>query len=266
MHGIHVWRASLVRPAAEVAALHDILDAAERSRAGKFHHERDQRRFVVARATLRTLLGELTATAPRAVPLCVLPGGKPALGGENAIDGLHFNVSHCGDLALFVFADREVGIDVERVAPHGDMGRVAAHFFSADEKAAFERLAQAERARFFFRTWVRKEAYVKATGTGLALDPAKVSVAEGYSVHDLDDIGDYVAAVAFRTANSGLPAAGSPSLVHLVAELGRIRGNDCELRVRADANRLATDPDSQRIRRTAGDGYRPCRGLGTRDP
>ena len=202
MQGVHVWRTSLVRPADEVAALHDVLDAAERSRAGKFHHERDRRRFVVARATLRTLLGELTARAPRDVPLCVLPGGKPALGPGGAIDGLHFNVSHCGDLALFVFADREVGIDVERVTPHGDMGRVAVHFFSADERAAFERLAQVERARFFFRTWVRKEAYVKATGSGLALDPAKVSVADGWLVHDLEDMDDHVAAVALRTANS----------------------------------------------------------------
>jgi 4'-phosphopantetheinyl transferase len=82
------------------------------------------------------------------------------------------------------------------------MGRVAAHFFSADEKAAFERLAQAERARFFFRTWVRKEAYLKATGSGLALDPAKVSVADGWLVHDLEDMDDHVAAVALRTANS----------------------------------------------------------------
>jgi 4'-phosphopantetheinyl transferase len=199
MHGVHIWRASLVRPPDEVAALHDLLDPVERSRAGRFNHERDRRRFIVARATLRKLLGERTATAPRNVPLCVLPGGKPAFTRENAIEGLHFNVSHSGDLALFVFADSEVGIDVERIAPHGDMGRVAAHFFSPDERAAFERLPEAERARFFFRTWVRKEAYLKATGAGLALDPAKVSVGHGYSVHDVDDIDDHVAAVALRT-------------------------------------------------------------------
>ncbi len=199
MQGIHLWRASLARPADEVAALYDLLNPVERSRASKFHHERDRRRFVVARATLRTLLGEYTGAAPRDVSLSVLPGGKPTLGREGAIDGLHFNLSHCGDLALFVFADREVGIDVERIAPHGDMGRVAAHFFSADESASFERLAESERARFFFRTWVRKEAYAKATGVGLALDPAKLSVADGYSVHDLDDIGDHVAAVAVRS-------------------------------------------------------------------
>jgi len=43
------------------------------------------------------------------VPLCVLGGGKPAVADGY---GLHFNVSHCGELALFAFADCEVGVDV----------------------------------------------------------------------------------------------------------------------------------------------------------
>jgi 4'-phosphopantetheinyl transferase len=168
------------------------------------------------------LLGEYTVTAPHRVALRVLPGGKPALGCESATAGLHFNLSHCGELVLFAFADREVGIDVERLACHSDMGRVAAHFFSPEEAVAFRRLVGIERAHFFFRTWVRKEAYVKATGGGFALNPARVSVAtppasdvrlqdedgirrvdDGYSVHDLTDIDDHLAAVAV----AGYPGA-----------------------------------------------------------
>jgi len=38
---------------------------------------------------------------------------------------------------------------------------------------------------------------------GLALDPAKVSVTDGYRVHDLPDIDDHVAAIAI--AGSGAP-------------------------------------------------------------
>lgn len=222
MQGVHVWRACLARPADDVATLHDLLDPVERSRAARFRNEQDRRRFVVARATLRMLLGEYTVTAPHRVAIRLLPGGKPALGSESATAGLHFNLSHCGELALFAFADREVGIDVERLARHSDMGRVAAHFFSPEEAVAFRRLVGIERARFFFRTWVRKEAYVKATGEGFALDPARVSVAtppasdvrlqdedgmrrvdDGYSVHDLADIDDHLVAVAV----AGYPGA-----------------------------------------------------------
>jgi 4'-phosphopantetheinyl transferase len=92
---------------------------------------------------------------------------------------------------------------------------VAAHFFSHGEAAAFRRLGGNEQARFFCRTWVRKEAYVKATGDGFAIDPARVTVADPpandveledenglrrvdarYSVHDLADVDDHLAAVA----------------------------------------------------------------------
>jgi 4'-phosphopantetheinyl transferase len=194
--GVHVWRASLDRPAAEVAALHELLDTAERSRAARFRHDRDRRRFIVARATLRIFLSDYTQTAPHRVPLRILPGGKPTLDRECEPIAPHFNVSHCGELALFALADREVGIDVERLACHDDMHRVAAHFFSPEELLAFQRLNGAEQRYFYFRTWVRKEAYLKAAGSGLAIDPASVSVANGYEVHDLADIHGHVAAIA----------------------------------------------------------------------
>jgi 4'-phosphopantetheinyl transferase len=215
MQGVHVWSASLARPVGDVSRLHDLLDHEERFRAARFHNDLDRHRFVVARATLRMLLGEYTMTAPDHVALRILPGGKPALRRESATRELHFNVSHCGDLALFALADCEVGIDVERVARHPEMERVAAHFFTPGEAAALRRLGENEQARFFCRTWVRKEAYVKATGDGFAIDPARVSVADTpannvkledqdglrrvddhYTVHDLADVGDHLAALA----------------------------------------------------------------------
>ena len=200
MDGFHVWRASLSRSVSEVAMLHNLLDAVEQSRAAKFRYERDRRRFIVVRATLRILLGDYLGTAPRDVKLQTLPGGKPTLerAGESAVP--HFNVSHCGELALFAFADREVGIDVERIAPSTDMARVAAHFFSLDEALTYQELAGIEQTRFYFRTWVRKEAYLKATGSGLTVDPAKVNVTNSYEVHDLADIDGHVAAIALACA------------------------------------------------------------------
>lgn len=200
MQNVHVWTASLDRPASKVAELHSLLDDVERFRASRFRHERDRRRFIVARATLRILLGDYTQTEPHRVALCVLPGGKPTLEHHSDPAALHFNVSHCGDLALFAFADREVGIDVERISHHDDMQRVAARFFSLEEALAFRRLAGSEQTRFYFRTWVRKEAYLKATGSGLAADPATVRVANGYEVHDLADIDGHAAALAIASS------------------------------------------------------------------
>jgi 4'-phosphopantetheinyl transferase len=192
MQGVQVWRASLLRPTGDVASLYQLLDPVERSRAASFINERDRRRFVVARGTLRTLLGEYTDTAPADVLLCVLPGGKPALARDS---GLHFNLSHCGERALFAFADYEVGIDVERVGHHREMEGVAAHFFAPDEADAFRRLTGYDQARFFCRTWVRKEAYLKATGDAFGIDPARLCPDDRYSVHDLPEIDGHLAAV-----------------------------------------------------------------------
>ena len=191
-----------------------------------FHHERDWRRFIVARGILRILLGDYTSTSPESVGLQVLPGGKPALTTD---DGLHFNLSHSGELALFAFADREVGIDVERLSSNDDMARVATHFFSAHEAALFNQLTGSERTGFFFRTWVRKEAYLKAIGDGFAVEPSRLTIdtspagsvrienREGtqvtdarYLVHDLDDIDNHVAAIATTAADesgSDLPVS-----------------------------------------------------------
>ena len=223
MQGVQVWRASLERPASEVSALRGILDAPERARAARFVNELDRRRYVVGRATLRMLLGEYTRNDPARVALTTLPGGKPVLACEDETLPLHFNVSHCGELAVFAFADREVGIDVERLAATSDMAQVAEHFFAPEELGAFRQLAGRERTRFFFRTWVRKEAYVKASGDGFAIDPMRISVAgalsagvtlrdgsptsrldRGYSLHDLADIDDHIAAIAVRAPDSTL--------------------------------------------------------------
>lgn len=230
MRGVHIRQTSLDRPSGDVTALYDLLDPAERARAAKFRNERDRRRFVVTRGTLRILLSEYTALPPDGVPLRILPGGKPALDDREFADSrhsdgsdpaspvgqpLHFSLSHCGDLAMFAFSDGQVGIDVECLDMSSDMSRVAAHFFAPEETRVFRALEGVERTSYFVRTWVRKEAYVKACGRGFALDPARVIVAasspggvrlagedgvlgvdDRFVVHDLAEFDGHFAAVA----------------------------------------------------------------------
>ena len=222
-----MFTASLERPADEVARLFDFLSSAERARAARFHNERDRRRYVVARGTLRTLLDEHVGMAPERLAITTETGGKPVIAFQDAV---HFNVSHCGELALFAIADCEIGIDLERLNPTSDIGRVAAHFFAPDESAVFEQLDDAERAQFFFRTWVRKEAYLKATGKGFAANPARVRISRfsytvsvedkngaqaidhEYAVHDIAGIADHAAAIAIAYTGSSTISASRSSL------------------------------------------------------
>jgi 4'-phosphopantetheinyl transferase len=212
---VDVWRIGLARQASEVTALYDLLDPDERGRASKFRAERDRRRFVVARATLRMVLAEYAGLEPHRVKFTVRPGGKPILAGDAVSGAVHFNLSHSGELALCAVADREVGVDLEQLEHHDDMQRVAQHFFSEVEARTLGTLSGMDRTHFFFRTWVRKEAYLKASGEGLARDTTRFTVhdrgagvtlhtADGwraddsYNVYDLPDTGDHFAALAVR--------------------------------------------------------------------
>jgi 4'-phosphopantetheinyl transferase len=62
-----------------------------------------------------------------------------------------------------------VGVDVEQIRENFDHEAIARRFFSRQEQRQFAELAAAEKYREFFRCWTRKEAYIKAEGSGLSL-------------------------------------------------------------------------------------------------
>lgn len=79
-------------------------------------------------------------------------------------DGVCYNLSHSGDYTLLALSDNEVGVDIERIKPV-DL-RLAEKFFTKKEWEAIEG-AGGGALRLFYRTWVIKEAYLKALGVGL---------------------------------------------------------------------------------------------------
>ena len=214
---VHVWRATLDLPIARVASLEQTLAADERTRAGRFHYERDRRHFIVARGFLRMILGRYLGRDPRALRFGSNPYGKPSLAAESGGDAtLSFNVTHAGGMALYaVTANRAVGIDLEGIRMDVECDSIAEHFFSPRERRMLRAVPSAQRPEAFFHCWTRKEAYVKARGLGLsiALDQFDVSVSlaepaallqtreEGqesshWSLHDLPVGEGYVAALA----------------------------------------------------------------------
>lgn len=171
---IHVWCVELDE-AADAAALATCLSASERERAGGLPSSAHRRRFVVARATLRRLLGRYLGQEPGAVVFACGAHGKPFL----PQGGLHFNVSHTQGLALYAIASaREVGVDVEWMRLQVAHERIAARFFALEEREMLAQVPAEERRVAFYHIWTRKEAYLKARGDGLAagLDTFAVSL------------------------------------------------------------------------------------------
>jgi 4'-phosphopantetheinyl transferase len=174
---VHVWSAVLGTPPRAVALC---LSDDERGRAERFHSAALRDRFVAWRALLRTVLGRYLGLDPASLRFTYGQGGKPALASGTGVAPLRFNLSHSQERALYaVSADREVGIDIERVRPDVEYEEVARRFFSAGEVAALLALPPDRRVEAFFACWTRKEAFVKARGGGLQipLDGFEVSLA-----------------------------------------------------------------------------------------
>ncbi len=179
---VHVWLAKLDLPQQRVQELLHTLSEDERHRAAGFRFAQDRARFIVARGALRTMLGHYLGEEPKQLCFEYNAHGKPSLAGQAGHTSLRFNVSHSHEIGLCgVTRKQEIGIDVERIKPELVDEQIAERFFSPGELKTLRRLPKAAQPAAFFNCWTRKEAYLKARGTGLSLplDQFDVSIAPG---------------------------------------------------------------------------------------
>ena len=162
---VHLWQIRL--DGSEITPPYELLSGDEQARALRLRDGRPRNDFVVTRGTLRVLLACYLGIAPREVHFCYGTHGKPLLESNS---NLCFNVSHTHGLALMAFVrQRAIGVDVENVRREAEVKQLAERFFSDSERQALRHLSGTELQAAFFRCWTRKEAYIKATGYGLAL-------------------------------------------------------------------------------------------------
>lgn len=166
--GTQLWLARLL--AADLQR-EDRLRCDESARAARFLFETDRRRYRAAHVALSAVLEDSNAEAARR-PFETGDQGKPVLaGGEMP----HFNLSHSGDWALIgTSAQQAIGVDIEAARELNDMLDLAQRLFTPAERVELERLQGLARQRGFFHAWTRKEACVKAAGTGLSTDVSRL--------------------------------------------------------------------------------------------
>lgn len=178
-HTVHVWRIPLDQPDWHIAWLTGSLSPDEREVAGRFHFVMHRNRYIAGRGAMRAILARYLGSEPSQVCFAYGAQGKPALATAPADQRLCFNLAHSQALGLLAVAsDREVGIDVEGFRRLENASQVAERFFSSREVAAYREIAECNRTEAFLRCWTRKEAYLKALGTGLStpLDRFDVSL------------------------------------------------------------------------------------------
>ncbi|MEO0456976.1 MAG: 4'-phosphopantetheinyl transferase, partial [Cyanobacteria bacterium P01_A01_bin.114] len=110
---IQIWRICLESQPISPCQL--CLSAEEQARAARFRFERDRRRFIQSRGSLRHILSRYLDCRPAEVAFTYGEYGKPQVSNDSA---LAFNLSHSEDLALCAVGYRQrLGIDLEHLRP-----------------------------------------------------------------------------------------------------------------------------------------------------
>lgn len=137
------------------------VSAEDLARIGRLRRLEDRQRGLVGWALVRLLLAEHLDSNPASIAVsrtcrsCGCTLGKPFVVGEPDLD---FSISHAGDhVVVGIAVGAAIGVDVEAVSPVID--GLETMILSADDAA--------ESIDELTRIWVRKEAVVKAIGTGL---------------------------------------------------------------------------------------------------
>lgn len=140
------------------------LPARDREKALAYYHQRDAQAFVLGRQLLHKALLYLGYEWKGFEHILYGETGKPYLE-----DGPYFNISHSGHCIGCIVSEHPVGLDLEekRTIPVEDFKGV----FTAEEWDWI----QMDQERFY-TLWTRKEALLKATGSGFSFSPARLSV------------------------------------------------------------------------------------------
>lgn len=164
--GISLWRVDLDAPTRRNAD--DWLSPSEQERAARFVFPRDARRYRAAHVALRCLLAT-HAGVPAHIEFEIGAHGKPGLGSAGACG---FNLSHSGGTALIgLSACAGIGVDIEVLHPIDDIDALAERNFSVAEIKELQRIPAHQQQQAFLSGWTRKEACLKALGTGLSVEP-----------------------------------------------------------------------------------------------
>jgi 4'-phosphopantetheinyl transferase len=164
---IHIWEFPLTHRESDFDNHATLLSEDEHTRASRFHFERDARRFTLARASVRSILGRYTGIDSRDLRFDYSRYGKPSL--SDVDPDIRFNVSHSADVAMLAVAlGAEVGVDLEKIRTDVETDKLAERFFSPQERESLGAIPNQCRVPAFFRCWTCKEAFLKAEGLGLS--------------------------------------------------------------------------------------------------
>ncbi|PZU99929.1 MAG: hypothetical protein DCE90_01165 [Pseudanabaena sp.] len=168
---LQLYQVALDISPSEADRLWQVLSEDERSRADRFKFAHLKRNFVAARANLRIILSQFLDCKAASIEFEYSDRGKPYLKNQPTDQSIYFNLAHSQNFAVYaVCRDRHVGIDLEYINLNINVESIADRYFSEKEQKIIQSLSLTPQEQYlaFYRAWVLKEAYGKATGQGIA--------------------------------------------------------------------------------------------------
>ncbi|KPJ64908.1 hypothetical protein AMJ44_11945 [candidate division WOR-1 bacterium DG_54_3] len=135
-----------------------------KSQVKRFKKWEDAQRKLIAETLIRSITRKKLNLKNDAILFEKNDYGKPFL--KNRPD-FHFSISHAGAWVVCAVSEKEIGIDVEKVAPIDF--EIAKKLFSKEEYDELMLREGKERLDYFYSLWTLKESYIKAVGKGLSM-------------------------------------------------------------------------------------------------
>ena len=153
----------------------DVLRADDVDEIGAVKNEKLRNQKATARLLLRHALKDCGLQEKESIKKT--DKGKPYIEREN----LFFNISHTDRLVVCAVADKEIGVDVEKIRKLSDAAIKS--ILCPSEISVFQTLSQKEKNEYVCVSWTLKESLTKLLGSGIVKRPCEIDIA-GYSLTD----------------------------------------------------------------------------------
>ncbi len=185
------------------------LNLNESKKAHEFNSKELQNHYTLRHIALRLLLSQSIKLPPSQIAIITNKFGKPFCPTNHApVPPCYFNLTHRQNQTLVAITNQaELGIDIEYYQP-GIAQEIATHAFTENEQQIIATAKDPDHQTIQF--WVRKEAYLKARGLGLSIEPNSIDVSDisiplapqAYQIIDLPNPDQNIAAALCIQGNN----------------------------------------------------------------
>lgn len=177
-----VYVADMDRGIDSLSFFWEYLSDDERKRAGNYYAKFLSDRYIISHGILRLILSRYTERSPKNLRFVTNKYGKPFLKDSE----IKFNMSHSRNMVSYIIAfDNAVGIDIEFNNDSLDVTQLSKSVLSPKEITILNALNPKERYEVFYSLWTKKEALIKAIGSGLSYP---ISSIDALSIAQSDEV------------------------------------------------------------------------------